>query len=543
MRRIRSRMYFGVAVLFIAVTVLAGASFHGAWKFRHITKSIQARSTELPLAAELGQRISELRSFLWQVDRYESPHDFHPVVSSLRVTRIQFVEKLKYVEQALDNYEYQLQHTTATDPEIGQKKQELAFVAKFHKSLQHINNVVEKQDWFMGRETATSRLRDELEMLQHDASELPVFLQQRMEAFAGEARMQYYGWMYVSLFLTLLAFGMITLLMIHFRDGIFRPLSRLLEGSRQVARGNYNYKVKLKGDDEMAELAEAMNAMTASFRAIRRDLNKKVQQRTQEVVRSEKMASVGFLAAGVAHEINNPLATIAWAAESLESRLYEILDPDADDDHEACQENLNQMKKYLRQMQDEAFRCKEITGGLLDFSRMGDFKKVPTNLAQVIQNVIEMVKPLSKYRDRTITFDADHGIIAVVNAQEIKQVALNLITNALGSVDEGGKVDIQLKRKDGGAELRITDNGCGMTDEVKRHLFEPFFTRRRNGQGTGLGLSITYQIIEDHGGRIVPYSAGPDQGSTFTVTLPLEKHDSKNNNRSTSRETDLKAVA
>ena len=182
------------------------------------------------------------------------------------------------------------------------------------------------------------------------------------------------------------------------------------------------------------------------------------------------------------------------------------------------------MKKYLRRIQDEAFRCKGITAGLLDFSRMGDAIKSETNLSTVIESVIEMVKPLSKYRGRNIAFHADPSIVSIVNEQEMKQVALNLITNALGSVEESGTVEIELARVDGKAELRVTDNGCGMTEEVQKHLFEPFFTRRRDGQGTGLGLSITYQIIEEHGGRISAYSAGPGLGSVFIVSLPLAEN-------------------
>ena len=108
-----------------------------------------------------------------------------------------------------------------------------------------------------------------------------------------------------------------------------------------------------------------------------------------------------------------------------------------------------------------------------------------------------------------------------MNAQEIKQVALNLITNALGSVDSGGTVSITVTSENDNAILRVVDDGCGLTEDTKQHLFEPFFTRRRDGQGTGLGLSITYQIVEDHQGRITAESDGPGTGSTFTITLPL----------------------
>jgi signal transduction histidine kinase len=192
------------------------------------------------------------------------------------------------------------------------------------------------------------------------------------------------------------------------------------------------------------------------------------------------------------------------------------------------------MKKYLRRIQDEAFRCKGITAGLLDFSRMGDVKKVATNLSDVVESVVEMVKPLSRYRNRNINVKSDRSIVAVVNEQEMKQVALNLITNALGSVNEGGSVTIELTKEIKPnstdavrAVLKVTDDGCGMTEEVRQHLFEPFFTRRRDGQGTGLGLSITYQIIEEHGGRITAKSDGPGKGSLFTVSLPLVENEQK----------------
>jgi signal transduction histidine kinase len=286
----------------------------------------------------------------------------------------------------------------------------------------------------------------------------------------------------------------------------------------------------------VSELADALNDMTQNFQMIQKDLNRKVRQRTREVIRSEKMASVGFLAAGIAHEINNPLASIAWSAEALEMRVHEIL-PDgnaAQEDDEQTPNNdtesnadIEQMKKYLSMIQVEAFRCKEITASLLDFSRMGDPKKAPTNIAQVVATVVEMLKPLSKYREKNIHFRGDYSVNATANSQELKQVALNLITNALDSVDEGGTVEIDLTAENDQAVLRVADDGCGMTPEIKQHLFEPFFTRRRDGQGTGLGLSITYQIIQEHGGDIEPSSAGPGQGSTFVVKLPLLKQNER----------------
>ncbi|MCA9218892.1 MAG: ATP-binding protein [Planctomycetales bacterium] len=120
-----------------------------------------------------------------------------------------------------------------------------------------------------------------------------------------------------------------------------------------------------------------------------------------------------------------------------------------------------------------------------------------------------------------MVFRGERYVSASVNDQEIKQVVLNLITNALDSLEPDGTVEVSLNRQENWAELIVQDDGCGMDEEVLEQLYEPFFTRRRNGQGTGLGLSITYRIVTDHGGSITAHSDGPGKGSRFHVTLPL----------------------
>jgi signal transduction histidine kinase len=294
---------------------------------------------------------------------------------------------------------------------------------------------------------------------------------------------------------------------------VFRPLRLLGHGSRRVAAGDFAFRLKLDTSDEMAELAAALNDMTQRFEEIRDDLDKQVEQRTREVIRSEQLASVGFLAAGVAHEINNPLASIAMCAESLESRL-ETLSPDAPDAAVA--------RRYLELIQAEAFRCKGITEKLLDFSRLGEVRRQATSLVSLVADVADMLRHVGRFAGRSIEIDQGLDALVMVNPQEIKQVVLNLLVNALDSVAESGNVRVGVRRSGGDAVLTVADDGCGMTEEVLQHLFEPFFTRRRSGQqGTGLGLSIVHRIVADHGGRIEAASAGPGQGATFRVTLPL----------------------
>jgi len=525
--RIRSLMYLGVALLFLIVAVLSIASVQGVLKFRKLSKNIRGRATELPLAADLSNEISRLRSSFFKCSAFHYGARERTPFATADFPRFQFKSNLVAVESALGDYEEQLVNSDTSDPRIADTTRERQVVSRLRQSLKQIYLLIELREWDFGSVQHAAELEQELDSLQAETNRLPTLMKERMDAFADEARGEYHGLLLLSGVMTLLAMGLLGYLMLVFRRRIFDPLGQLVEGSRQVAGGNYDHRTLLATNDEMSELADSFNAMTANFQAIQQDLNGQVQQRTREVVRSEQMASVGFLAAGVAHEINNPLATIAWSAESLEGRLDEILDPAAEKAPDQRQVEIDQMRKYLRRIQDEAFRCKGITGGLLDFSRLGDAKKVPTQLQELIQSVIDMVRTLGKYRRRKIEFEPGKPLTIAVNPQEMKQVVLNLITNALDSMDDGGTVRVSLTSTTQQVALVVRDDGCGMSEEVLQHLFEPFYTRRRDGQGTGLGLSITYRIIEEHGGRIEPFSEGPGKGSTFTITLPLKAHDQK----------------
>lgn len=537
-RRIRSQMYFGVAMLLVIVAVLSISSFHGSLKFRRLIKSARGRAYEMPLVAELSVKISQLRSTIGDIggtrtsEVYQSATNNSPIneLSAGELTSIR--HDLLNVRNSFENYRYQLDNSDTNNP-LGNNTKELMFVRHFDEAITKIEAVADntKGNWIWDGPQSLDELKESVDELQIKTSQLPKFLNQRLDDFAKSARTEYHVWMTLSALFTFGAILLLFILIKRFNERIFRPLEVLVNGSRIVAHGRYNHRIDLDTNDEMAELAGAMNAMTSNFQSIKADLNRQVRERTKEVVRSEKMASVGFLAAGVAHEINNPLASIAWSAESLETRIHEILDPENIEDTEDHETQIADMKKYLRRIQDEAFRCKGITSALLDFSRMGDTKKQTANLTEIIQTVIDMVRPLSKYRGRSIHFESDPAANALVNPQEIKQVALNLITNSLDSVADGGTVNIHLERDDKFAVLVVEDDGCGMTQEVLQHLFEPFFTRKRDGQGTGLGLSITYQIIEEHGGRIVPFSAGPGKGSKFTITLPLVENETRKEKR------------
>jgi signal transduction histidine kinase len=143
-----------------------------------------------------------------------------------------------------------------------------------------------------------------------------------------------------------------------------------------------------------------------------------------------------------------------------------------------------------------------------------------------------MVQHLGQYQDRNIELLPGPPAVAAVNAQEIKQVVLNLITNGLESLDPGGVVKVAIERDAVSARIVVSDNGCGTTEKARKHPFEPLLTRRRSGQGTGLGLSITHRIIEEHRGQIEATSDGPGRGSRFVVSLPLALTNKETHHRS-----------
>jgi signal transduction histidine kinase len=256
--------------------------------------------------------------------------------------------------------------------------------------------------------------------------------------------------------------------------------------------------------------------MTERLQVMYAGLESQVEERSRQLVRSERLAGVGFLAAGVAHEINNPLASIAFCSEALENRLRPVLGDSEGGDATV-------VRKYVRMIQEEAFRCKAITERLLDFSRVGDIQRVRTDLVSLVQNVVEMVRHIGKYRNKTIAFQPRGAVLASVDPQEIKQVVLNLVVNALESMNTGGTLRIDLRYAEGKAELTFADDGCGMPAEILENIFEPFFTKRKGGKGTGLGLSITNRIVSQHHGEITAASPGEGLGATFTVRLPVHQ--------------------
>lgn len=511
---IRNKLLFGLALLLVIVAALSGSGFIGMYSYRRTVKSLGWRVNELPHTTELNSRVSDLRMSLAAVAAlYEFPGvaGQRPPIS-VQILRDDFYRNLSAVHRALEEYRQQLETNRQHKIRLGDGKREQETVHRIDDTLDEIDGTIDDADWMLGK-LKVGALSAELERLYGLTSRLPVYWHRDVQEFTEQVRGQYRTLIVVTWITSISTAVLLAWFVQLAYRWVFRPLRVLIKGSRKVASGRFDYRIHLDSGDEMSELADAMNAMTDRFRAIRDDLDRQVRERTRQVIRSEQLASVGFLAAGVAHEINNPLASIAMCAESLESRLAEDFAG-----HVSDQEVFHD---YMRMIQTEAFRCKEITSKLLDFSRMGEATRQRAELGEIIQDVIDMLRHHGKYRGKSIEFESHVPAFASVNPQEIKQVVLNLLANALDSLEPGGVVRVELQRHETQVVMVFSDNGCGMSDQVLEHLFDPFFTTRSGGEGTGLGLSISYRIIADHGGQIEAFSDGPGHGSQFRVRLPV----------------------
>jgi len=537
---IRKKLQIAMAVLGLVIAALGYSSFRGVYAYKELVGTLSSRASEIPLTAELTRAIDDLR-----LDK--EPTQTREVLSfslqdndaSSNYTRPPFSDRLQQVREILARYKSRLESSHSDALFLADRSEEL-------QTAEKIGELVNEIAWRNGRkDLGTNRIArmqqdQDLDQLGDLAHQLPDLLTRRMISFRDEVRTRYRTWIIMAWSSAIVAAGMLVGLFVYARSAVVRPFKNLLYGARLVAQCDFAYRIHTSSSDEIAELAHAINLGAQSFLAIQKDLKEQVRQRSEEVIRNEQLASVGFLAAGVAHEINNPLAAIAWSAEALEARLHRILHPvlqssdtnrleDSVGDAGAslAGSDLETLRTYLRRIQDEAFRCKGITERLLDFSRLGtNQRKQQTDMNTIVEDVVEMVRHLGPYRSQKVEFElADKPAIAWASPQEMTQVVLNLVTNALESLDPDSKtgmvrVKVQNRPESEQVYLLIEDNGCGMDDEVLKHLFEPFFTRRRDGRGTGLGLPITNRIITDHGGRITPRSDGPGMGSRFEIVLP-----------------------
>jgi two-component system, NtrC family, sensor kinase len=307
-----------------------------------------------------------------------------------------------------------------------------------------------------------------------------------------------------------------------------KPVRELIAGTEKVSGGDLKHRLAVDSDDELGQLAASFNQMTADLERANaqvadwtRTLEQRVAEKTRELesvyeslLATEKMASLGKLAAAVAHEVNNPLFGILTYARLIRKEL-EKTDSDA-----AAHAG---MIEQIKTIEHEIHRCGQIMRNLLTFARQAPVEQAPQELNALIERAVKLVQHQSELQSIALTTSLDDRIPEThCDGGKIQQVILVLLANAVEAMPRGGRLEIrsEFDATEGVARVRVQDTGPGIAPEILPRLFDPFFTTKDNTQNTGLGLAIARSIVEQHGGSIAVRST-PGEFTEFVVTLPL----------------------
>lgn len=299
----------------------------------------------------------------------------------------------------------------------------------------------------------------------------------------------------------------LALSLVHF--GVVKPIQRLRASTERFGRGEREHRVEIESTDELGDLARSFNAMAERLAQSQDDLEDRVRKRTAEFLRAARLADLGVLASGIAHEINTPLASIATSAEGLQRRINgNGVTPEL-------------LEEYTRIIADEAYRARDITTRMLALVRQEPSEVGPVSLNLVLEQAGNSLRHKAEKRSiqlvpQSIPGDAE----ARANAGELVQILINLIGNAIDASPPQSTVRYSAEIEHNDLLFSVTDQGCGIPKAQLDSIFEPFFTTKSPGMGTGLGLALVATLVESHGGSIAVNSE-PNVATTFTVRLPL----------------------
>ncbi len=371
-------------------------------------------------------------------------------------------------------------------------------------------------------------------------SELPewriVVVQEKRDALSNLSKLKYN-----VIYVLIIGLFLVVLISIYLSGSIVKPIQTLIHGMSRVSNGDLSYKTSVKSRDEIGLLGAAFNDMLMRLNKAHQELQgkteelhealnkisllnvtleKRVEERTRELrekqhqlVQAGKLAAIGQLGAGVAHELNNPIAGILgytqFMLDMVSKKNLKI-------------EEVYTFKKYLQHIENGSRRCKEIVQNLLQFARKSPEEVVSVNVNNVVADTLSLIERQLLVNKIEVTKNLTPDIKQVEgNHGQLQQVFTNIIINAQQAMPEGGQLFISTRNENGNVAIEFKDTGCGIPEKYKDRIFEPFFTTKMDWKGTGLGLSICYDIIKNHNGSI-EVDSRLGKGTVFTIILPVK---------------------
>ena len=376
------------------------------------------------------------------------------------------------------------------------------------------------------------RLRGEVESLvtqtQGLMDTMSSALSERVKVLRRESAQIGQGTILLFFFFTFLSLGVTAAVAFAVARHITVPVRDLLHGTRRITEGDLEHRVEARAHDEIGELADSFNAMVQTLREYKdriddysRSLEEKVRLRTEELkkaqeslLQSEKLASIGLLASGVAHELNNPLTSILMNINLL---MEEVRD----------QANIH---TELKRISDDTLRCRRIIDDLRDFSRRHELDIRSSNLNDVVGSTLGLIKHQLELHGIALRQDFSSDLpLMSFDPDRMRQVLMNVFVNAIQAMPHGGSLTVKTALREGLVEIAVQDSGAGIPRDIRGKIFDPFFTTKE--AGTGLGLSIVYRIMQEHGGRIEVESRTAEEmetgssgsvGTTIRLYIPLK---------------------
>ena len=498
----------------LEAVLLGGVSLYSLQRSTVINRQLEEISLSLEATRSLGLDLSQVPR---PIDEYLLGGGYAPAFDKFR-------DALSVVRTSLKSCGSAVCHGAAKEPQ-----QMAAVLSPLIADLREKGTAIfESKN--PGQDTI--RLRGEVESLvtqtQGLMDTMSSALSERVKVLRRESAQIGQGTILLFFFFTFLSLGVTAAVAFAVARHITVPVRDLLHGTRRITEGDLEHRVEARAHDEIGELADSFNAMVQTLREYKdriddysRSLEEKVRLRTEELkkaqeslLQSEKLASIGLLASGVAHELNNPLTSILMNINLLMEEAGDSTD----------------IHRELKRISDDTLRCKRIIEDLRDFSRRHELDIRFSDINDVLDSTLGLVKHqlelygISLHQD----FSSDLPLISC-DPDRMRQVLMNVFVNAIQAMPRGGSLTVETALREGLVEITVQDSGAGIPRDIRGKIFDPFFTTKE--AGTGLGLSIVYRIMQEHGGRIEVESRTAEEietgssgsvGTTIRLYIPLK---------------------